>query len=404
MKEDLLEMVLSSIGRLSARTKRRRTRKPLSVVVAPGAPGSIGDTAMMAGLTQGLRARGVEQIVLLNTNSERWGPEVDADHQINAGDLLSWFSRRQLLSLLPLLWRCHGLYVIGADIIDGIYGSAEALCRLRLLRLTAQFGCKAVLTGASVSEAAAPEVMDAMRALPEKVVLCARDPVTEQRMEGAIGRQVVLTSDCAFLPAELRPDDAAAGLSGWIGHCRSEGRTVIAVNLNALQVAKQPDLPAAVLQVLERQAAARKLAVLVVPHDTRGKLSDLVLAEQLAEGLKGTQAQVMLVRPPLSPSLIKRVIGDVDLVVTGRMHLAILSLGQAVLPLSIVYHGKFTGLYQLWGLPGDALMLSPQDVAAVPEALSASIDDALAQRDRLRETIAGNLPKVCALADGNFGF
>ena len=60
--------------------------------------------------------------------------------------------------------------------------------------------------------------------------------------------------------------------------------------------------------------------------------------------------RVEMLRPPLNAWELKHLAGMVDLVLTGRMHLAIAALGMGTPPLCVAYMDKFEGLFHLFNI------------------------------------------------------
>jgi polysaccharide pyruvyl transferase WcaK-like protein len=102
--------------------------------------------------------------------------------------------------------------------------------------------------------------------------------------------------------------------------------------------------------------------------------------------------------PADRPDVIKRLTRQLDLVFTGRMHLAIAALGSTTPTLSIAYQDKFEGLYQHVDLSSEHI-LSPRQ--CLGGELLTKIRQACAQRHDNRERIRERLPQVMALAKRN---
>ncbi len=96
---------------------------------------------------------------------------------------------------------------------------------------------------------------------------------------------------------------------------------------------------------------------------------------------------------------LKAIAGEVNLILTGRMHLAIAALGQGVPPLCVVYQGKFEGLMAHFEL--DGLMLDPQDVIR-HNVLSDHLEKTTARAADLGAYIRTRLPTIRNLALDNF--
>ena len=97
---------------------------------------------------------------------------------------------------------------------------------------------------------------------------------------------------------------------------------------------------------------------------------------------------------------LKRLVANVDLVLTGRMHLAIAALGQGKPVGAITYQGKFDGLVELFGLP-KWILVSPAE-ASDHDNLSRLVDRLIAESEELGGQIRLRLPSIIDLAKRNF--
>ncbi len=100
--------------------------------------------------------------------------------------------------------------------------------------------------------------------------------------------------------------------------------------------------------------------------------------------------------------MIKAVLAAVDLVVTGRLHVAILAMGAGRPALSFGYQGKFEGLYQLLGLADAGLLLPPSRLIEDLDGVVATVRRQLGVADELSAHLAMALPAVRQLALANF--
>ncbi len=98
------------------------------------------------------------------------------------------------------------------------------------------------------------------------------------------------------------------------------------------------------------------------------------------------------------PAKIKRIVGLLALVVTGRMHLAIASLGMGTPVLCVAYQDKFEGLFQHFDFPLEYLA-QPQE--CVTDAFSIKIENAIQHLDEMRDRIAKALPEVMRASERN---
>ncbi|MGY3461129.1 polysaccharide pyruvyl transferase WcaK-like protein [Bradyrhizobium sp. LM3.4] len=101
---------------------------------------------------------------------------------------------------------------------------------------------------------------------------------------------------------------------------------------------------------------------LLLAHDYRPEIADDNCLRPLADRLRDRLGEhVHHVDQVLSASEIKAVVGLVDGVVTGRMHLAIAALGQGTPVAAITYQDKFQGLFAHFGV-SESLLLSPEQL------------------------------------------
>jgi polysaccharide pyruvyl transferase WcaK-like protein len=105
---------------------------------------------------------------------------------------------------------------------------------------------------------------------------------------------------------------------------------------------------------------------------------------------------------PESPGAIKAALARLDLIVTGRMHAAILAMGGGTPAFSFAYQDKFEGLLTLFGLQSADLLSTPEDLIANPAAVAAKALAHLDNAPALRAQIEAHLPAVAALAEQNF--
>lgn len=361
-------------------------------LISPTGPGSLGDQAMLEAASSWLLDnRGGRAFVIPDSPPLRSATEIWA-----AGGLPG-----QALISLKAVTRADTLLYIGADVLDGVYGAGSSLKRLRLLSLNRRLGGQVRVLGCSWSETPAPEVAEFLRKAPWLDVL-ARDPISQGRMSRAIGREVRLVADLAFL---MKPEARAEGARkaiDWIRGKKAGGATVLGVNLSGHTIRKLPDRSTApVAETLSRWLEDDPDRVIVLlPHDVRpGYAGDLKVLAELRDRLSERHAdRIYDPEGNLDAWDLKAMAGEVDLVMTGRMHLAIASLGMGTPPLCTVYQGKFEGLMQHFSLSG--LTVSPEDLLtpALGERLGAVTREAADYSARIKAA----LPGVQKLSRSNF--
>jgi polysaccharide pyruvyl transferase WcaK-like protein len=354
--------------------------------------GSTGDTAMSCVVVQYFRKRhgSVDVLGLEDLNLDSSAP----DQYLDPGSYLRWGPVRAPYRLLPKLARYERAFLIGADIIDGVYDADDAIKRINVLGEAATLGAQATVLGASFNSAPHPGCIAALRGLPSSVTICARDPASKVRMEGALERPIRLVADLAFLTPLHVGHPALVPLRAW----REKQSSIVGLNINNLQVQAQPGLVDAVHSIA-RQLLAQGHSLMLIPHDVRGEPSDVSLLRDLERKLDSDRVQMLNCR---SPGAIKCALSYCDALLTGRMHAAILAFSTHTPVVSLAYQDKFAGLYASLGLENEGMMLTPRQAVTDPLAVVRAVENTLGHAGRLSGLIAAHFSAVQQLAQENF--
>jgi polysaccharide pyruvyl transferase WcaK-like protein len=411
MKRSGLRSISHRAVAQALRLKRRLIPRPgpeRLLILPPASPGSVGDEACLSALTGALAARRPCSISLLTYDPlSRWDHVPLAEGILALGEYFQSGSKSELLRFMVWAGRFERFHVLGTDVLDGVYSEERSLRRIHLIRAAAQAGTTAVLSGISISDTASSRCLKSLGSLPEEVTLRCRDEISRDRLEAATGRKVELTADVAFL---LEPDGDSplvGDMAAWVRAERTAGRIVVGINVNHLLLEQLKKLETdhlietylSALREAERQVGP--VSWLLLPHDVRGKTSDVELAGRLFASLEPLMADHARVLPfPCRAAEIKAVVGELDAVLSGKMHLAIACLGQATPVGCIVYQGKFEGLFRHFGLTDT--VLAPE-AALEPGILGEFLASLVSRRALLRQQIERRLPGVRALAEKNLG-
>lgn len=385
-------------------------KEKYGAVISYAAPtfGSLGDQAMLLAAMQGLRTEGYTKISLLaGEKPSRTDLPQFADSVLNPESYFSG-SIAESIRFQKHFGSNEGFFVLGADIMDGHYSTTDSLQKIHLLFLAASLGLSSRVFGFSFNEQPADLVVAALRKLPVKVDLLARDPVSHRRLESQLDRPIRLVADLAFL---LQPDPAgesAKSILSWINHQHAQGARVIGVNANSLLARGifEDPFPIAVglaRSIVKLHEAHPELRFVMIPHDFRGAYNDTVLNRITAEiagfGNEVLSKKICSLPSSCSAAEIKAVCGELDFAITGRMHLAIACLGQGTPAICIGYQGKMEGLFEHFELQN--MVISPRD-AFNANGLADMAIATLARTSELRAQISKHLPKVLSLAKLNF--
>lgn len=379
------------------------TRDAMRFLIMPSDPaepsGSMGEMVMLTGLMQSLKSLHSDaQFTLIGTHP----------HQLNVQgvgtiDVVSaWQGATGSRTFDRLLRQHHALIGLGADVLDGKYG-ASLVCRfVAYCNHAARLGIPTTITGFSFNSTPRRPAVHALSRLHPDVRINVRDQFSLQRFSDSVSRAAVLCADIAFLMAPSNESDPET--DQWIREMRIAGRIPVGVNMNAhafAQVISEAGvtiLIESIAKQLVKAAERDSLAYLLIPHDVKPQSGDIKLLRLLDDALNESEFRFVHYTLSTDPSRIKRTTGLLDMVITGRMHLAIAALGMNTPILSISYQDKFEGLYQHFHL-SDADMIPPQQ--CVTDTFSDKITKAIARRANTSATITEILPHVRRMAELN---
>jgi len=375
------------------------------ILVFPSDPGAIvgsrGDDAMITAVLEATRslARDTQVDMFCEGGGERIAAGMGF-HPVPIGA-----DRDFAAAAAKLLGeRCYNTYfALGADIVDGRFGPRIPALMLIAADLAARAGVRATILGCSFGEDPTPELKTVFERLDSRVHLNMRDPISLRRIQAFAPVHPELVADAAFL---LRPGRVDPGATAWIERQRASGRRVVGVNAHPMLV-RHPDaawvekMVASLSDALDEVAARCKVGWMLLPHDYREHFGDLSCLRRVHELLRArSNVEAHFLDGRHSAADLKALVGSLDGVITGRMHLAIAALGMGIPTLALTYHDKFEGLYSHFGLP-QALLLSPA-IFDDPTDLARRLEDFLEAIPVLADVIEGRRATVMGLAKKNF--
>jgi colanic acid/amylovoran biosynthesis protein len=358
--------------------------RPTHVLLAAPGGGSVGDQAMFEAFVAGVT--GDVLVVVRSTGTLlRMRPEFeDRVSVLVLPELLYGSTRAYLRDLRVLVGRFAtsvSFSVIGADIMDGAYNTRASSRRYWLTAFAARAGLASRVLGYSWNTHPEPSARDAARWASRSVDLLARDPRSGERLRALGARNVHEVADLAFLV----PTSATvpAYIDTWLGTQRDLGRGIVVVNANYL-LEREID-QVAIMSALISSHLAHNTSFVLLPHDSRKAPSDETLAAAISAAV-GSSDHLLLVERILMPDEVVELASRVDFVITGRMHLAILSAIAGV-----------EGLYR--NLDLDCFLSTEGDFARALGIQYQRVSDDLAS---VRARMIERVPAMQALAAENF--
>jgi polysaccharide pyruvyl transferase WcaK-like protein len=208
-----------------------------------------------------------------------------------------------------------------------------------------------------------------------------RDPLSADRATGDGVVNVTRTADLVFLAKTVDPPPVSP-----------PARYAI-VNVSGL-IARSADHTPEYVRIVEYFRSVG-VHVVLLPHVIKPLTDDLAACSALAKhvGDRG----VTLISTLLTPAEVRGLAAGAEFTVTGRMHLAVMSLLGGTPAVALATQGKVEGLMQLFGAP----QLCVPPVAGFADPVIALARDAAAPTSKLRRSIDDALPAVVELAARN---
>jgi polysaccharide pyruvyl transferase WcaK-like protein len=378
------------------------------LVILPGDAytlvGSKGDEAMMQAVVARLAGTAVDLRVAVLTAT----PTADA-----AAVALGF----EALPVLRDPWRFEAvldglqrfetdtLLVVGADVMDGYYSSATSLRMLAIADLAARNGIRTIILGFSFNAVPSKHLKPLFNQVTKDLKINVRDPISLNRFSAFCTARGSLVADVAFMLVADTQSVRVGAIAAWTQSRHEAGDQVIAFNIHPMLIKSSEPLALrrlidSAVQALKSLLERTALSVVLLSHDGRDNDGDDNCLRQLHQQLGPLFPQrVLYPAEQMCAAELKGAAGLMDGVVTGRMHLAIASLGMGVPVAAITYQDKFQGLFDHFGLP-KSLMLTPGEVMESAKLL-AMMEIFVSRLGQLRAQVVQALPKVLEASESN---
>lgn len=337
-----------------------------SILFLPAADaGGIGDDAMISGALNGVAERQTRQHkTALGKYSATKSP-YNFEHDFQ--EEYFWTQWGGIKQAEQVFSRYSHFYVMGADVMDGLYSFSDSIRRLRYAELARDMGLKVSFLGFSFNKNPHPLITEEIARIGKGIHYCLRDPISYERFAKIGNLDMSLVADLAFLVKPNETTNKLQGLENFVKRNRDSGKLIIGLNIHLLfnktnGMGHVDKLVAALSSIIHNHP---EIAFVLLPHDFRPGVDDRVPLAEIAKQV-GSPANVYLLDVPLYASEIKKATSYLDGLFTGRMHLGIAALGQGVPIAGIVYQGKFEGLFQHFGF-GDGETISPVAAADITQ-------------------------------------
>ena len=375
------------------------------LVLPPTDEGSLGDEAMLTALCGKLGDMGLDKINVITFYASKQLYPISNSKSFDMSSFFRWGSIKSQFLFLFNVITTKKFFVLGADVMDGFYDETRSLRRMHLLDLAQKSGCPAALLGFSFKNSARPSCIEKMKKLNGRVAIHVRDPHSHQRLLDSGVHLAKLVTDMAFM---LKPDGQSRGKEfsntlSWIKQKQDEGTPLLGLNLNFTMlwgkgIPKQEVIESYIVLV-KQILATQPFSIVFIPHDKRATdecLSDWQVAYAIRDQLSDGESHRFLVCPEtMTAANVKHIAGEIDLVLTGRMHLAIAAFGQITPVVGLGYQDKFKGMFSHVGIERNVL---EAEAVKDPDALIEKLQSVYQEKVTQKQTIASRLKLVSALS------
>lgn len=375
------------------------------LVIVPSDPwtliGAKGDEAMMQSVVQQFRLQSpnIEVAVITATPQAE-----DAARSLGFLPIAAWSCAMSEGIIKLKAYGADSMVVLGADVMDGYYGPLTTARMLFIAEAAARFGARVSILGFSFNATPNRQLRNVFNQLDKSITVNVRDRISQTRFQRFSHLPSQLVADAAFM---LQPERSATvrTIVAWAESRREQGDLVLGFNMHPMLIRNAtPRQIKAFIQsatvALKTLSQRRAVSLLLISHDYRGNDGDDICLRPIAASL-ATELQSRLNYPTqiFSAAQLKAIAGCTDGVITGRMHLAIASLGMQRPVAAMTYQDKFQGLFLHFEYPERFLLSSAG--AADPTQLLALMEDFLDQLPALGERVRMRLPTVMKASAAN---
>ncbi len=299
------------------------------------------------------------------------------------------------------------LVAVGADVMDGHYWPISVLRTLELCEQARIKGIQVGILGFSFNKSPDHLCVKGLQRLNSDIRLFARDPISKQRFETSVSPRIKLVADAAFC---MHPNNSSnvAPVVDWCKMQVKMGHAIVGFNLHSLLFngSNAPDIGVAMINVAESLIdllRKENVSVLLIPHDYRGKNNDKELLRTILSKIPSElNNRLLLPEFEFNADELKSITSNCRIVLTGRMHLAIASLGMGI-PVGVVsYQDKFEGLFEHFGLPSKYI-ITPETLSK-KECVFEWMHSSVLMAGTLQDDSKRKLPAILNLSKNNFSW
>ena len=382
------------------------------LVIIPAAPetvvGSRGDEAMITVAIQNFRERFPIDVIYILVNGNIANENIQKAHLDNNIKVIECsntiYSVRDVFNQICVIKPAE-VVIIGADCMGGVYSPKYSLVLLSIYRLSVHAGIKTFLFGFSYNEHPYNGINKAFRYMND-LTYNIRDPHSLERFNKFTHIKGNLVADAAFLLKPRIDFESYDEIKSWVDNLHIHEQLVIAFNFHPMlrkynqESERGNDAKSVAKNLVSALKTHSNVNFLLLPHDDRNGIGDMVMLDIINTILleSGFANRILYLRNVPRASHLKAICALMDGVISGRLHLAIASLGSGVPVLVGSYQDKFKGLLRHFKISND-YVLSIADFC--DESFQDKFNQFISNLSDLKIHVRQELPAVMTFAQNN---
>ena len=362
------------------------------IVIPSDAVGSKGDEAMVRGVLNLFQGRKIE---LYTQRNELWkGWLIDRNGEFEE-------SYYELKDMADTIHEPVQMVIIGADIMDGLFGKEDTLTRINIAEKVIDEGGRVDVFSCSFRSNANLDILEKIVNVGNRIHFHLREQSSLHNFEAQTGLKADYFPDLAFLcekHATERTEKICEVLKEW----KDEGRDIVAVNFcehsfkgfyrDANDVNRKKYVADAVDAILK---AAPNAAIVLISHDTKrwpGHYEDCWYSNVAKDYLSevDSERKVLVLDEFLTEAELLEVMSYADVAVSGRMHLTIAGIRNNVIPIGYMGMSKDASFFNVEKFRGMYMERIGRDdlVVSSCEELKVLLRDVLVHKNDIKKNIA----------------
>ena len=349
-----------------------------ALILPPTSAGSIGDEAVIRGIIDICHQSKLIPSILC------WNADDYKDLQvfrIVGTHIFHGSSFYQFLKIRAIFSKFSHLIIAGTDMMDGFYDDWIPNKLIDLGEIGESQKLHSLALGFSVADA---KKLTLKRLIQSRINKVVRDPISLNRIkqEYPESKSVSMGADCStWCPAISSPatKEIINGLS----------ENFITFNMSPpclLEVQSTQEVIDQVCITIAKFCQTNSLDILIIPHHFQTRMNDLVVCQIAHKKFRQLGVNSVCISHQLKPEETKFLVEKSQLLVTGRMHLALAACCTGTASVCFPYMKKFEGLFELYQL-NQANLIDLGHSTSVEINLQQALDTSFHSRSELRNLL-----------------